>query len=93
EKKINIFDRKSLVTTFFFFNLISKFSKKLVSSLSFEALSLFPEHEQVKINYEEEKKQIIKILFDAIRTDLNEETIVNGNRTKCIRINEIRKKV
>lgn len=93
EKKINIFDRKSLVTTFFFFNLISKFSKKLVSSLSFEALSLFPEHEQVKINYEEEKKQIIKILFDAIRTDLNEKTIVNGNRTKCIRINEIRKKV
>ena len=57
--------------------------------MSFEALSLFPEHEQVKINYEEEKKQIIKILFDAIRTYLNEKIIVNGNRTKCIRINEI----
>nr|WDV14749.1 hypothetical chloroplast RF1 [Pueraria montana] len=95
EEKINLFDRKSLVTTFFFFNLISKFSKKLVSSLSFEALYLFPEHEQVKMNYEdeEEKKQIIKILFAAIRTDLNEKTIVNRNRTKCIRINEIRKKL
>nr|YP_009995713.1 hypothetical protein RF1 [Haymondia wallichii]QNQ64576.1 hypothetical protein RF1 [Haymondia wallichii]UZA65237.1 hypothetical protein RF1 [Haymondia wallichii]UZA65404.1 hypothetical protein RF1 [Haymondia wallichii]UZA65488.1 hypothetical protein RF1 [Haymondia wallichii] len=95
EEKIKTFARKSLVTTFFFFNLISKFSKKLVSSLSFEALYLFPEHEQVKINYEdeEEKKQIIKILFDAIRTDLNQKTIVNRNRTKCIRINEISKKV
>nr|QHS70139.1 hypothetical protein RF1 [Pediomelum tenuiflorum] len=93
EEKINIFDRKSLVTTFFFFNLISKFSKKLVSSLSFEALSLFPEHEQVKMNYEEEKKQIIQILFDAIRTDLNEKTIVNRKKTKCIKINEIHKKV
>ena len=39
EKKRNIFDRKSLITTFF--NLISNFFKKLVSSLSFEALSLF----------------------------------------------------
>nr|YP_010700908.1 hypothetical chloroplast RF1 [Neustanthus phaseoloides]WCI20980.1 hypothetical chloroplast RF1 [Neustanthus phaseoloides] len=93
EEKRNLFDRKSLVTTFFFFNLISKFSKKLVSSWSFEGFYLFPEHEQVKINYEEEKKQIIKILFDAIRTDLNEKTIVNKNRTKCIRINEISKKV
>nr|YP_009127665.1 hypothetical chloroplast RF19 [Pachyrhizus erosus]AHY33280.1 hypothetical chloroplast RF19 [Pachyrhizus erosus] len=95
EEKINIFDRKSLVTTFFFFYQICKFSKKLVSSLSFEALYLFPEHEQVKMNYEdeEEKKQIIKILFDAIRTHLNEKTIVNRNRTKCIRINEISKKV
>ena len=47
----------------------------------------------IKRNYEEQIKQIIKILFDAIRTDSNEKTIVNGNRTKCIRINEIRKKV
>jgi len=58
--------------------------------LSFETLSLFPQHAQVKINYEdeEEKKQIIKVLFNAIRIDLNEKTIVNQNRIKCIRINE-----
>nr|YP_010169844.1 hypothetical protein RF1 [Amphicarpaea edgeworthii]QRZ59666.1 hypothetical protein RF1 [Amphicarpaea edgeworthii] len=94
EEKLNRFNRKSLVTTFFFY-LISKFSKKLVSNLNFEALSLCPDQEQVKRNSEneEEKKQIIKILFDAIRTDLNEKTIVNQNRTKCIRINEICKKV
>ena len=67
--------------------LINKFSKTIVSSLSFETLSLFPQHEQVKINYEdeEEKKQIIKVLFNAIRIDLNEKTIVNQNRTKCIK--------
>ncbi|KAL3037541.1 hypothetical protein AAZX31_01G074000 [Glycine max] len=47
----------------------------------------------IKRNYEEQIKQIIKILFDAIRTYLNEKTIVNGNRTKCIRINKMRKKV
>nr|YP_010163185.1 hypothetical chloroplast RF19 [Psophocarpus tetragonolobus]QRI60977.1 hypothetical chloroplast RF19 [Psophocarpus tetragonolobus] len=95
EEKINTFDKKSLVTTIFFFNLISNFSKKSVSSLSFEALYLFPEHEQVKIHYEDkkEKKLLIKILFDAIRTDLNDKTIVNQNRKKCIRINEISKKV
>ena len=47
----------------------------------------------IKRNYEEQIKQIIKILFDAIRTDFKEKTIVNGNRTKCITINEMRKKV
>nr|YP_010162356.1 hypothetical chloroplast RF19 [Dolichos falciformis]QRI60065.1 hypothetical chloroplast RF19 [Dolichos falciformis] len=90
EEEISTFDRKSLVTTFFFFNLISQFSKKSLASLSFKALYLFPEHEQIKMDSEdeEEKKQIIKILFDAIRTDLNEKTIVNKNRTKWIRINE-----
>nr|WPN87330.1 hypothetical chloroplast RF1 [Flemingia sp.] len=90
EEEISTFDRKSLVTKFFFFNLMSKFSKKSLSSLSFEALYLFPEQEQIKIysEDEEEKKRIIKILFDAIRTDLNKKTIVNQNRTKWIRINE-----
>nr|YP_009111712.1 hypothetical chloroplast RF19 [Apios americana]AHI95841.1 hypothetical chloroplast RF19 [Apios americana] len=95
EEKINTFDRKSLVTAFYFFNVISQFSKKSISNLSFEALYLFPEHEQVKMDYEdeEEKKTIIKILFDAIRTDQNNKTIVNRNITKWIRINEISKKV
>ncbi len=45
EKKINIFDRKFLVIIFFFFNLISKFLKKLVLSLSFEVFFLFLEYE------------------------------------------------
>nr|YP_010162439.1 hypothetical chloroplast RF19 [Dunbaria nivea]QRI60148.1 hypothetical chloroplast RF19 [Dunbaria nivea] len=97
EEEISTFDRKSLVTTFFFFNLMSQFSKKSLSSLSFEELYLFPEHEQIKKDSEdeEEKKLIIKILFDAIRTDLNETTIVNPNRIQWIRINEneISKKV
>nr|QRG31636.1 hypothetical chloroplast RF19 [Spatholobus sp. OO-2021] len=95
EEKINTFDRKSLLTTFFFFNLISKFSKKSISSLSFEAIYLFPEHQPVEFNSEdeEEKKLIIKILFDAIRTDWNDKTTVNRNRTQFIRINEISKKV
>nr|YP_010159274.1 hypothetical chloroplast RF19 [Philenoptera violacea]QRG31553.1 hypothetical chloroplast RF19 [Philenoptera violacea] len=90
EQKINTFDKKSLVNAFFFFNLICKFSKKPVSSfLNFEALYLFSEHEQEKL-YSEEK---IKFLFDAIRTNLNNKTIVNRNRKKCIGINEISKKV
>nr|YP_010514197.1 hypothetical protein Ycf1 [Strongylodon macrobotrys]UXL85850.1 hypothetical protein Ycf1 [Strongylodon macrobotrys] len=93
KEKIKTFDRKLILTTFFFFSLISKFSKKLVSSLKLETLDLLPEHERVNFNSEEEKKLIIKILFAAIRTDLNEKTIVNKNRTQCIRINEISKKV
>nr|YP_010163102.1 Ycf1 [Millettia dura]QRI60894.1 Ycf1 [Millettia dura] len=92
EQKLNTFDKKSLVNAFFFFNLINKFSKKSVSSfLNFETLYLFPKHEQEKL-YSEEKNQI-KFLFDAIRTDLNDKTIVNRNRKKCIRIKEISKKV
>lgn len=89
EQKINIFDRKSLLTAeiCFFFNLISKFSEKSVLSLNFEGLYSFPEHEQVKI-YSKEKK---KFLSDTIRTDPNDKTIVNSK--KCIGINEINKKV
>nr|YP_009771719.1 hypothetical chloroplast RF19 [Zollernia splendens]QIT02504.1 hypothetical chloroplast RF19 [Zollernia splendens] len=91
EQKIDTFDRKSLLTEIsFFLNLISKFSGKSVSSLNFEALYSFPEHEQVKMD-SEEKKIKIKLLFDAIRTDLNDKTIVN--RKKCIGIKEISKKV
>nr|QJQ79639.1 hypothetical chloroplast RF19 [Wisteria sinensis] len=91
EQKIDPFDRKSLLTEIgFFFNLISQFSGKSVSSLNFDGLSLFPEHEQVKM-YSEEKKRKKKFLFDAIRTDLNDQTFLNRNN--CIGINEIRKKV
>nr|YP_010584688.1 hypothetical chloroplast RF1 [Galega orientalis]UZU69633.1 hypothetical chloroplast RF1 [Galega orientalis] len=91
EQKIDRFDRKLLLTEIgFFFNLISKFSEKSVSSLNFDGLYLFPEHEQVKI-YSEEKKTKKKILFNAIRTDWNNETIFT--RKKCIGINEISKQV
>nr|AOV83520.1 Ycf1 [Glycyrrhiza glabra] len=91
EQKIDPFDRKSLLTEIgFFFNLISKFSEKSVSSLNFDGLYLFPEHEQVKMDFEEKKRKK-KFLFDAIRTDLNDQTIFN--RKKSIGINEISKKV
>nr|UXL83936.1 hypothetical protein Ycf1 [Dermatophyllum secundiflorum] len=93
EQKMDPFDRKSLLTEIrFFLNLISKFSGKSVSSLNFEALYLFPEHEQVKIKMDsEEKKKNSQFLNDTIRTDLNDKTIVN--RKKCIGIKEISKKV
>nr|WIL95975.1 hypothetical chloroplast RF19 [Caragana tibetica] len=91
EQKIDPFDRKSLLTEIgFFLNFISKFSEKSVSSLNFDGLSLFPEHEQVKI-YSEEKKRKKEFLFDSIRTDLNDQTILNSK--KCIGINEISKTV
>nr|QJW34049.1 hypothetical chloroplast RF19 [Abrus pulchellus subsp. cantoniensis] len=93
EQKIHIFDRKLLVTEFsFFFFLVNQFSKKSVSSLNFKIVYyLFPEHEQEKLDSEENKK--IQFFFDAIRTDLNNKTLVNINRKKCIGINEISKKV
>nr|YP_010513433.1 hypothetical protein Ycf1 [Clitoria mariana]UXL85004.1 hypothetical protein Ycf1 [Clitoria mariana] len=94
EQKIHTFGRKSLVTeSFFFFNLMSKFYKKSLSTLNFETLYLFPEHNQVKKMYSQEKKNKIKFLFDAIRTDLNDKTTININRRKCIGINEISKEV
>nr|YP_009708530.1 hypothetical chloroplast RF19 [Ormosia semicastrata]QEV86139.1 hypothetical chloroplast RF19 [Ormosia semicastrata] len=91
EQKMDTFDKKSLLTEIrFFLNLISQFSGKSVSSLNFEAFYLFREHKQVKMDSQEKKKKI-KFLFDAIRTDLNDKTIVNSK--KCIGIKEISKKV
>jgi len=76
EQKIDTFDRKSLLTEIsFFFNLIRKFSDKSVSSLNLEGLVFFPEHAQM--TYEKKK---IKFLFDAIRTDLNDKTIVKKKK-------------
>nr|UDH55188.1 Ycf1 protein [Amorpha californica var. napensis] len=90
EQKKEKFDRKSLLTEInFFFYLISQFSEKSVSSFNFEALFLFPEYEQVKLDCEEKKK--IRFLFDAIRPDLNDKAI--GKKKKCIGIKEISKKV
>nr|YP_009138505.1 hypothetical chloroplast RF19 [Lathyrus graminifolius]AIK20723.1 hypothetical chloroplast RF19 [Lathyrus graminifolius] len=91
EQKIDKFDRKLLFTEMgFFFNLISKFSKKSVSSLNFDELYLLPEHEQVKI-YSEEKKRKRNFLFDAIRTNPKNNTFFN--RKLCSEINEISKEV
>lgn len=68
EQKINPFARKSLLNEIgFFFNLISKFSEKSVSSLNFDKLDLFPEHEQVNI-YSKEKKRKKKFLLDTLDT-------------------------
>nr|NP_084853.1 hypothetical protein LocoCp080 [Lotus japonicus]Q9BBN6.1 RecName: Full=Protein TIC 214; AltName: Full=Translocon at the inner envelope membrane of chloroplasts 214; Short=AtTIC214 [Lotus japonicus]BAB33253.1 hypothetical protein [Lotus japonicus] len=87
EQKKNIFDRKSLLTDInFFFNLITKFSRKSVSSLNFEGLYLFPKDNKGKMS---SKKK--KFLFDTIRPDLNDNKIVNLQ--KCIGINEIVKKL
>nr|BDB16062.1 hypothetical chloroplast RF19 [Onobrychis gaubae] len=91
DQKKDPFDQKSVFTEIgFFFNLMSKFSEKSVSSLNFDRLYLFPEHEHVK-RYSEEKKRKKKFLFDAIGTDQNDETVFNAE--KCIGINEISKKV
>ena len=90
EHKIDQFDRKLLLTEIgFFVNLISEFSEKSVSSLNFDGLYLFPEHEQVEI-LSEEKERKKKFLFDAIKTDENDQTIFNK---KCEGIDEIHKEV
>nr|YP_010962946.1 hypothetical protein RF1 [Senna reticulata]WNI02571.1 hypothetical protein RF1 [Senna reticulata] len=88
EQKMDTFDKKSLSTGIrFFFNLISKFSGKSISSFNFKGLYLFPEHE--KMDSEEKKK--IRFLFDAIITDPNDKTI--RNRKKGIGIKKSSKKV
>nr|YP_010964811.1 hypothetical chloroplast RF19 [Hedysarum xizangense]WNM89466.1 hypothetical chloroplast RF19 [Hedysarum xizangense] len=100
EQKMDPFDidRKSVLTEIgFFFNLISKSSEKSVSSLNFDGLYLFPEHEHIKI-YSEEKKRKKEFLLNAITTDLNDQTILNKEKCieineKCIEINEIHKEV
>ncbi|YP_006460396.1 hypothetical chloroplast RF19 (chloroplast) [Vigna unguiculata] len=92
EENRKTFDKKLLVTTFLF-NLISQFSKKLVSSLNSQVPYKEPEQVKMNSNYDTEKKQIIKIFFDAITTDLNEKRKVNRKTTKSIKRNEICKKV
>nr|YP_009772048.1 Ycf1 [Thermopsis alpina]QIT02916.1 Ycf1 [Thermopsis alpina] len=94
EQKIDALNIKSLLTEIcFFLNLINKISGKSVSRVKFEALYLFREHKQVKMDFEEKKRKI-KFLFDTIRTDLNDKTDKTiTNRKKCIGIKEISKKV
>nr|UQJ77029.1 hypothetical chloroplast RF19 [Sophora sp. ND-2022] len=89
EQKMDTFDKKSLSTEIhFFFNLISQFSGKSISSFNLKRLSLFPEHEKFD---SEEKKKKMKFLFDAIITDPNNKTIIN--RKECIGIKENGKKI
>nr|QVX29218.1 hypothetical chloroplast RF1 [Canavalia villosa] len=54
--------------------------------------SNYPEFEQ-KINTFDRKSLVNEFLFDAIRTDRSNKTIVNRKKKKCIGINEISKKV
>ena len=91
EHKIDQFDRKLLLTEIgFFVNLISEFSEKSASSLNFDGLYLFPEHEQVKI-FSEEKERKKKFLLDAIKTDEKNQTIFQQNCSSGI--DEISKEV
>nr|AXY95843.1 hypothetical chloroplast RF19 [Pisum sativum subsp. elatius]QTC07690.1 hypothetical chloroplast RF19 [Pisum sativum subsp. elatius] len=91
DQKIDQFDRKLLLTKIgFFVKLISKFSEKSVSSLDFDALHLFPEHEQGKM-YSEEKKKKRNFFFDAIRTTHTNDTIFTTSLSS--EINEISKEV
>nr|YP_010760616.1 hypothetical chloroplast RF1 [Entada phaseoloides]WEY34932.1 hypothetical chloroplast RF1 [Entada phaseoloides] len=87
EQKIDGFDKKSLSNEIrFFFNLISQFSGKSISKFNLKGLYLFPEHEKMD---SEAKK--MKSLFDAIKTDANDKTILN--KKNCIGIKESSKKV
>nr|WPN87687.1 Ycf1 protein [Ventilago leiocarpa] len=89
EHKKNPFDRKSLTKKIdYFLNLINEFTEKSTSSFNFKELSLLPEHEQVKINSKDRKKDY-KFVFDAFITDPNDQKI----RKKPIGIKEIVKKV
>nr|YP_010565947.1 hypothetical protein RF1 [Medicago rotata]UZC30531.1 hypothetical protein RF1 [Medicago rotata] len=91
QKRDPFFFRKLLLTEIgFYFNLISKFSEKSVSSFHFDGLYLFPEHDQVKID-SEEKKRKQKFLLEAIRTDRNNQTIFNRKNGSGIK--EINKEV
>nr|YP_009338686.1 hypothetical chloroplast RF1 [Averrhoa carambola]ANU80210.1 hypothetical chloroplast RF1 [Averrhoa carambola]QWE50194.1 hypothetical chloroplast RF1 [Averrhoa carambola] len=85
EKKLDIFDRKFFSREIHsFLNLIDQFAEK--SSLKFKRLSLFPEHEQKKIESEDRLK-ILKFLFDTVIA--NDKKI----RKRSIQIKEINKKI
>uniref|UniRef100_UPI0031F421F8 Ycf1 protein n=1 Tax=Rhamnella rubrinervis TaxID=2594499 RepID=UPI0031F421F8 len=89
EQKKNPFDSKSLKKQIdYFLNLINinEFTEK--SSFNFKEPALLPEHEQVRSDSEDRKKNS-KFLFDAVITDPNDQKI----RKKTIGIKEISKKV
>nr|YP_010560999.1 Ycf1 protein [Frangula alnus]UYW36270.1 Ycf1 protein [Frangula alnus] len=89
EQKKNPFDSKSLKKKKdYFLNLINEFTEK--SSFNFKELALLPEHEQVRIDSEDGKKNY-KFIFDEIITDPNPND--QKIRKKPIGIKEIGKKV
>nr|YP_009535942.1 Ycf1 [Ostrya japonica]AYK29969.1 Ycf1 [Ostrya japonica]AYK30649.1 Ycf1 [Ostrya japonica]AYK31754.1 Ycf1 [Ostrya japonica] len=89
DRKVNLFDRKSLSTEIIYFlNIISKFAGKSTSNFNLKGLYSFKENKQVRIDSEDRIK-ILKFLFDAIITDPGDKTI----RKKYIGIKEINKKV
>nr|WMP13287.1 Ycf1 protein [Betula ermanii] len=89
DRKVNLFDRKSLSTEIsYFLNIISKFAGKSTSNFNLKGLYSFTENKEVRIDSEDRIKNL-NFLFDAIITDPRDKTI----REKSIGINEISKKV
>nr|QUO99635.1 hypothetical protein RF1 [Berchemia flavescens] len=91
EQKKNPFDSKSVKKkTDYFLNLINEFTEKSTSSFNFKELALLPEHEQVRIDAEDRKKNY-KFIFDAVIPDPNPND--QKIRKKTLGIKEIGKKV
>nr|YP_009646973.1 hypothetical chloroplast RF1 [Cephalotus follicularis]QCX32054.1 hypothetical chloroplast RF1 [Cephalotus follicularis]UZT28355.1 hypothetical protein RF1 [Cephalotus follicularis] len=85
EQKLGTFHRKLFSREIYYFlNLISEFPRK--SNLKFKRLSLFPEHEQTKIDLEDRDQiKFLKFLFETV--------ISKQIKKKYIQIKEISKKV
>nr|QWE50447.1 Ycf1 protein [Rourea microphylla] len=89
EEKLDTFDIKFFSTEMnFFLNLIGQFQFAEKSSLKFKRLSLFPEHEQRKIDSKDRLK-ILKFLFDRVIANSNDKKI----RKRYIQKKEISKKI
>nr|YP_009027078.1 hypothetical chloroplast RF19 [Trifolium grandiflorum]AGO63732.1 hypothetical chloroplast RF19 [Trifolium grandiflorum] len=89
EPKMDQVTRKYLLNDIgFFVNLMSKFSEKSVSSLNFEGLYLFSEHEQVKIYSEKKKKNYYSTQLELIVTIF--QFLIERD---VVKINEIGKQV
>nr|USW64907.1 hypothetical chloroplast RF1 [Schima superba]USW65081.1 hypothetical chloroplast RF1 [Schima superba]USW65342.1 hypothetical chloroplast RF1 [Schima superba]USW65429.1 hypothetical chloroplast RF1 [Schima superba]USW65516.1 hypothetical chloroplast RF1 [Schima superba] len=85
KQKIDIFDKNLLSTKIsHFLTLISE----LKSNFNLKKPSLFSEQEQGRMD-SKNKRQFLKILFNAIRSDLNDQKM----KKNSIGIKEIRKKV
>nr|YP_009234698.1 hypothetical chloroplast RF1 [Meliosma aff. cuneifolia Moore 333]ADD30908.1 putative RF1 protein [Meliosma aff. cuneifolia Moore 333]AMD08416.1 hypothetical chloroplast RF1 [Meliosma aff. cuneifolia Moore 333] len=87
EQKMKIYtvDRKSLSPDIFLTST-SQFREDSTPSLNLKGLSLLEEQGRID---SENKAKSLKFLFDAVRTNVNDQTIIK----KSIEIKEIRKKV
>nr|QKV45688.1 hypothetical chloroplast RF1 [Ribes roezlii] len=91
EQKMDSFDRKLLsIEMGNFLNVISEFAGESTSNFNSKELHLFPEPEQGKIDSKDPAK-FLKLLFNALITDTNNQTIINN--FFGIGIQEIHKKV